>query len=460
MNNRDYCFTLLVGLSMAIIPTYQYSLEDHHKLLLISFDGLRWDYVDRRPDLESFNILREEGVKAEFLEPPFPSQTSPSHTTLATGLYVESHGVVHNVYYDRYSSEVVTGDFYRTLAINEWWDNGDEPIWITASSQGLKSGGYLFPGSNATIGGRTATRSILQTARTSKEESDWQERIDDVISWFVEDNFDFIALYFEQPDSDGHDKGPDDDIIESTTLPLINRTIGYLLSKVQEAGLTDELNIIIASDHGMTTVDIDVSFNDVISLVNYVNVSDIFFMFPYAALGLVEPYPNEREKVYNQLTGAHPRLNTFYKEDLPEYFHYSNNDRITSIVLTADLGYTMYRVFPGFHINKGEHGYDSKLPDMRASFFAIGPSFKKNYIVPGFQSIHVYELMCHLLGLTPAPNNGSLDVLYPILRDELLETTSFTTTNVQSTTSGAQRPVAVVHFLSILTLACWLIKHN
>lgn len=36
---------------------------------------------------------------------------------------------------------------------------------------------------------------------------------------------------------------------------------------------------------------------------------------------------------------------------------------------------------------------------------------QKNFTIPGFESIHIYELMCKLLNLHPAPNNGSLDVL-------------------------------------------------
>lgn len=37
-------------------------------------------------------------------------------------------------------------------------------------------------------------------------------------------------------------------------------------------------------------------------------------------------------------------MQVYYKQDIPERFHYGNNDRVTSIVLIADLGYTIYRV--------------------------------------------------------------------------------------------------------------------
>lgn len=418
--------TQILFLVLLFVTTWSAAIAagSHHKLLLISFDGLRWDYPDRRPDLQNFNYLKENGVRAEYMAPPFPSQTSPSHTTIVTGLYTESHGVVHNVNYNRSESDVVVGSFYTTLAVNDWWDNGYEPIWITASSQGLKSGGYLYPGSNATIGGKAATRSILETFATPKEEEDWRFRIDDVMSWFRNDNFDFIALYFEEPDSTGHNFGPDAEEITNDALPLVDRTIGYLLDKVKESGLEEDLNIIIVSDHGMTAINKTVRGDEVISTLSYVNASDIFFQFPYAALGLVEPYPDKMEKVYNQLKDANKPMKVYYKKDIPERFHYANNDRVTSIVLIADLGYTIYRDFPGVHINSGDHGYDNMEPDMRSSYYAIGPSFKKNFTQPGFESIHVYELMCHLLDLTPAPNNGSLDVLSIALKGNSTRTIS------------------------------------
>jgi hypothetical protein len=33
-----------------------------------------------------------------------------------------------------------------------------------------------------------------------------------------------------------------------------------------------------------------------------------------------------------------------------------------------------------------------------------------------FQNIHVYELMCAILGLKPAPNDGKLDSVRAMLR--------------------------------------------
>ena len=57
--------------------------------------------------------------------------------------------------------------------------------------------------------------------------------------------------------------------------------------------------------------------------------------------------------------------------------------------------------------NKGEHGFDNQNMDMKTIFRAVGPSFKAGLEVEPFESIHVYELMCQLLGIGPEPNDGA-----------------------------------------------------
>ncbi|XP_053069117.1 bis(5'-adenosyl)-triphosphatase enpp4-like [Acinonyx jubatus] len=53
--------------------------------------------------------------------------------------------------------------------------------------------------------------------------------------------------------------------------------------------------------------------------------------------------------------------------------------------------------------------------DMKTIFRAFGPDFKKNHLAEPFDSIHIYPLMCKLLGVTPEPHNGSLAVTQEML---------------------------------------------
>jgi len=41
-------------------------------------------------------------------------------------------------------------------------------------------------------------------------------------------------------------------------------------------------------------------------------------------------------------------------------------------------------------------------------FFAHGPAFKKNFEIKSFNNVDIYQMMCLILGVTPAANNGTL----------------------------------------------------
>ena len=68
-------------------------------LILISFDGWRWDYIDRYP-APNLRALAARGVRARSMIPSFPVLTFPNHYTIVTGLYPEHHGVVGNTMRD------------------------------------------------------------------------------------------------------------------------------------------------------------------------------------------------------------------------------------------------------------------------------------------------------------------------------------------------------------------------
>ena len=42
--------------------------------------------------------------------------------------------------------------------------------------------------------------------------------------------------------------------------------------------------------------------------------------------------------------------------------------------------------------------------------------FKRGYKQKGIVNVHLYQLMCHVLGLTPAPHNGSWQLVQDMLR--------------------------------------------
>lgn len=45
---------------------------------------------------------------------------------------------------------------------------------------------------------------------------------------------------------------------------------------------------------------------------------------------------------------------------------------------------------------------------MHPIFMAHGPAFKKNFKTKPFNNVDIYPLMCSILGIKPAVNNGTI----------------------------------------------------
>ena len=119
-----------------------------------------------------------------------------------------------------------------------------------------------------------------------------------------------------------------------------------------------------------------------------------------------------------KLKDANPHVAAYRKGEVPARLHYNDNPRITPIVLLADEGWiiTTHAQFAAHKPLGGEHGYDNQLSSMGALFVARGPAFREGFTMLPFQNIHIYDLICRIMALTPAPNDGSLDSTRAMLR--------------------------------------------
>lgn len=119
------------------------------------------------------------------------------------------------------------------------------------------------------------------------------------------------------------------------------------------------------------------------------------------------PKKGKKDQIYNSLKNV-SNMEVYKKEDIPAEYHYSKNRRIGQILVVGKLGWSIALNRSAKITNQGNHGYSTKYKDMRPFFIGRGPAFKKEYISEPFQNVDIYPLICHILGITPAPNNGSL----------------------------------------------------
>lgn len=379
-------------------------------VVLVSLDGFRWDYIERAPAI-NLRALAARGVRADRLLPVFPSKTFPNHYSIVTGLTAEQHGIIANSMRDPVLGTFTIRD---TIAQGEsrWW--GGEPIWVTAERQGRRAASVSWPGSEAAIKGYRPT----WWARYWHEEPA-AAKTEKVLGWLSlppDSAPAVITLYFHDVDTEGHRYGPDAPQTDSA-IARVDRAIGELVSGIARLGKTDEVALIVVSDHGMSQTGPE----RVIVLDDYLDPAtlDIVDGNPVAMLGARD---GDHERAYRALAGRHPHLQVYRKGELPARWHFNDNARITPIVAVADDGWT---IATRAQLERwrsqnwqwgGTHGYDPALPAMGALFVAAGPGLARGKTVPPLRNGHVYALMTHLLGLTPAPTAGSVDSVRALLR--------------------------------------------
>lgn len=398
----------VVGVCAGFVSRDASAAAPRHRVVLISLDGFRWDYL-QRPAAKELRRLALRGVHAERLTPSFPTKTFPNHYTLVTGLYPEHHGIAANVMRDSALGRFATGN--DPAVRDARWFSG-EPIWVTAETQGVQTAVYFWPGSEAPIGGVSPHRFFPFDVTTSRA-----ARVDSVLTWLALPDSTaprLIAAYFSDVDTDGHNFGPDAPQTDSA-IARVDSVVGAIVDGIDRLGATDRVDVVVVSDHGM----VESSAERTIALDDYVSM-DSLDIGDWSPIATIIPKAGRSEYVFNALVHANPHLQVFRKGELPERLHYNTGDRVTPIVAIADEGWSvgtrsaLAQMAPG-HVY-GAHGYDNALASMGALFVAAGPDFRSGVTVPPFANVHVYALLAELLQLRSAVTDGSLDSVRVLLR--------------------------------------------
>ena len=380
-----------------------------NKTLLISFDGFRYDYLNK-VETPHFDTLAANGVQAEGLIPVFPSKTFPNHYSIVTGLYPENTGLVGNTMYDPKWDEWYRIRDRQAVENGKWY--GGEPIWNTLEKQGIRTGTMFWVGSEADIQNMHPTH-----WKRYDQSMPFRARIDTVVKWMSApdtQDVDFATLYFHQPDYAGHRYGPESDSVNKQ-IRRADELVGYLKNTMQDKDLWNSTNIMVVSDHGM----VEVTADKLIELDKIVSMDNIERTI-WGGLTMIQPKEDKLQQVYESLKANEEHYRVYRKENIPERYHLKNSRRVSDIIMVADLGYTILTSDRKQEfidsLPRGSHGYDNNQKAMQSFFIAHGPDFKKGTTVDSFQSIHLYELMNHLMGTEPAPNDGSLDSVKVLLK--------------------------------------------
>jgi len=386
--------------------------QNQHYLVLVSLDGFRWDYA-RRDNAKNLLSLGKAGVWApEGMLPSYPSLTFPNHYTIVTGLYPEHTGIVANSFLDPARNARYAMSEAKAVTDGSWY--GGVPLWSLAESQGMRTAALLWVGSEAQIAGFRPSYYATFDSKTESTPESQQARIDDTIALLKlppAERPHFIAIYFSEPDHEGHEFGPDAPETRKAELKM-DALIGKLRIALKATRLP--VDFVVVSDHGMAK-----SEGDWINLDQFADLTN----FETAGSLLYGKTEEDRARAYDQLKKASSQFMVYRLKDVPAGLHFNQNAREGDpvVVATGPFAIRVHAPVEGQNDHSptvGMHGFDpQRMPEMKASFFAAGPDLWEGKTVAPFDNVNLYPWMAHILGLKAPKSDGSLNILSGTLRD-------------------------------------------
>lgn len=375
--------------------------NDERYVVMISLDGYRWDYPEWF-DTPFMDRLAAEGVEAGLIS-CFPSKTFPNHYSIATGLHPDHHGIIHNSFLDRKTGTVFSISNPETKSIAHYWQG--EPLWLTAKHNGVKTAVFYWPGSDVAIGGEYPDEYYVYDSDNRVPMDNRVELILKAMNRPAKKRPHLIMGYMEEPDHNGHVYSPQSKKCREAVLH-VDSLLSILYDGIQKLPYADKVDFIVVADHGMALVTPERRI-PVMDKLNPDWIERIEGNLPaniYAKEGCAD-------LIYNALKDT-PHLQVWRKGQVPEMLHYGTNELCGDIIASPDLGY----IFTDGKVNTGgQHGFDPNYNDMHALFRAVGPDFK-HIRTEHFSNTNIYPLVCHLLGITPAHNDGDINNVKHILK--------------------------------------------
>jgi predicted AlkP superfamily pyrophosphatase or phosphodiesterase len=403
---------------LGVLPSVSQIQEKEPIVILISLDGFRHDFVER---FQPENLTRfiAEGTAAEALIPSFPSKTFPNHYTIATGMFPEHHGLVDNAFYEPFKDQVYTMGNRDIIQDGYWY--GGTPLWVLAENNGLKAVSYFFVGSEAPVQGIRPSEYFDYDGNVPN-----LTRVSKVFEWLQLPDSErprFIALYFSDMDDVGHAYGPNNDEKLQKGLTKLDRELGALFEGIKSFDLP--IYTILVSDHGMANVQKD----QIINLDELTREIKARVVNNGALAHVHLENKKDKKKAIRTILSRNKHV---IIDDLENNENYSDisrfPQRIGDFLIIPEFGYYladnrgMMRYQNRSAMLKteyfGEHGFSPRHKDVWGIFYANGPKIKSGLQIEPFQNIHIYPLICKILGLPiPGEIDGKLEVLDPILKD-------------------------------------------
>lgn len=378
-------------------------------VVLVSLDGIRWDFPERYPTPSLRRVLAE-GAAADRLLPEWPTLTFPNHYTIATGLRPARHGIVSNNFPDP-----GTGRWYRLKnrsAVEDGSFYGGEPLWVTAETQGMVAASFFWVGSEAAIGGVRPTH-----WRRYDKQIPGEERVRQVLGWLAEPpetRPHLVTLYFETVDDHAHWNGiGSEEFLDAVT--RVDRWLGLLLDGLSTLPQDTPRYLVLVSDHGQAPY----ADAEPLLLDRVIGLEGLTFVDggSYVMAWLDSQDATRARSLADVVNARWRHGRAWTRATAPESWGLADNPRFPDLVFQADPGHAVLSTAErADRINAGDHGWAPDDPDMHGIFMVRGPGIAPGTRLGAVRNVDVAPLVLRLLGLDSPPGiDGDGEALFRAL---------------------------------------------
>lgn len=392
--------------------------------ILVSLDGFHPHYINAH-NTPALHKMMVQDYGAPYMTPSFPSSTFPNHWTLVTGLFPSEHGIVGNTFFDPKLGRQFINTNPEFGLDPEFW-RGGEPIWTTAHRQGVKSAVHMWPGSEVPTVGDNGPMFVDRYNGSELLSA----KVDRVMGWLdapkLEDRPELMLTYVPTIDQFGHKFGISGQNL-TDALSYVDDFIALMQEQLEARNLTDIVNLVVVSDHGMAPTSNDrlLFLDDVVNItkIEHVDGWPLFGLRPYADHSPEDIMAEIQHNLAAMDKETQENFAVYRVEDIPKEWNFGGltddhrfNYRLAPIWIVPNVGYsiTTHKKFEesnNDYYPKGVHGYNNTHLLMRAIFLAQGPYFSlrlaEGHKVLPFANTEVYGIICDSLDIQAGPNNGS-----------------------------------------------------
>lgn len=399
-------------------------VSPRHRVVMISIDGLRPDYLTSAARIPTLRGLVERGAHAS-VKSIWPTVTYPAHTTLVTGTRPSKHGIANNLPFDPLGENHDGWYWYaRDIRVPTLWDEAHRHGYTTANVYWPVTVGAAIDWSVpqiwrsktdeddkllAALSTPGLTEELVKRyGRVASEHRSDAERTE-AAEHILETKHPGLALvYLTDLDTVQHASGP----MSKEALATLEAIDGDVARVVRAAG---DATIVIVSDHGFLPIGDVIRPSVLLRAAGLLDVANGKVTGYRAAAwkaggscAIVVKNPADVEKVTTLFREAAVDPKNGIAKVHPPVIPGS------ALVLEAADGFAFANGFEGplteATTEKGAHGYSPDRTEMNATLIMAGPGVR-HADLGVVEMIDIAPTVAKLLGVTLAQAEGkALDV--------------------------------------------------